>query len=157
MSSQNYEKAIELAKKCKGYSIGTGKSNETISNASILLDIKFSAQNYRYFKELGYLEFFGTEVFGITVEDFSGKPAANCVESALDFRKEYDLPKKWLPIYFFDDGYYGFLDYGQINEDSEPPVIMAIYNGAGYFVVKKIAEDFGDFLLQLVEDALARY
>lgn len=72
MSYQNFERALDLAKQCEGYDIGGGKSDEAISAASKLLSITFSKQNYKYFRELGYLEFFGVEIFGIVIDDFSG-------------------------------------------------------------------------------------
>lgn len=151
MSYHNFKKALKLAKQCEGYDTGGGKTDKVISDASELLNIKFSKQNYKYFRKLGYLEFFGVEVFGIVTDDFSGEPEAKCVETALADRKNYNLPEEWLPIYFFDDGYYGYLDYSQLNEDGEPPVIIAIYDGEKYAVTGKVAEDLGDFLLQLVE------
>lgn len=154
MSYKNFKKALKLAKKCDGYDVGNGKSDAIISKASELLGIKFSKQNYVYFSKLGYLEFFGVEVFGIMKDDFSGAPETNCVETALADRQEHNLPNEWLPIYFFDDGYYGYLDYSQLNKDGEPQVIMAIYNGKEYIVAEKVAEDFGDFLLNLVKESL---
>ncbi|NLB62132.1 MAG: SMI1/KNR4 family protein [Clostridiales bacterium] len=155
MSYQNFEKATELAKQCDGCFAGNGKPNTIISKASELLNIKFSRQNYKYFNEFGYLGFFGVEIFGIVKDTFSGSPETNCVETALVDRQDFNLPKDWLPIYFFDDGYMGYLDYSQLNKDGEPPVIMAIYNGEKYIVVEKVADDLGDFLLQLVEDQLS--
>ena len=152
MSYQNFKKALKLAKQCEGYDTGGGKTDKVISDASELLNIKFSKQNYKYFRKLGYLEFSGVEVFGMVTDDFSGEPEAKCVETALADRKNYNLPEEWLPIYFFDDGYYGYLDYSQLNEDGEPPVIIAIYDGEKYVVTEKAAEDLGDFLLQLVEE-----
>jgi len=155
MSYQNFEKALELAKACDGYDDGGGKSLDTIRRAEELLGLVFSKQNLEYFSRLGYMEFFGTEVYGIVKDDFSGIPAGNCVESALADRQEYDLPAMWLPIYFFDDGYMGYLDYSQLNDEGEPLVIMALYNGTEFIVTDKIAEDLGDFLLSLVEEQLA--
>ena len=155
MSYTNYEKALERAKGCEYYKIGNGQPQETIDKAENLFGFKFSKQNYDYFKNLGYLGFFGLELYGIYDDNFfSGIPADSCIETALVDRKETNLPKEWLPIYFFDDGYMGYLDYSQLNEDSEPPVIMAIYNGEKYVVVERVAEDFGDFLLELVEQQL---
>ena len=156
MSYKNFEKAIELAKKCDGYSNGGGKSFDIVSKAENLLDIKFSKQNFRYFNKLGFIEFYGNEIYGIVKDDFSGTYAGCAIEATLTDREEYNLPKEWLTIYFFDDGYMGYLDYGHLNEDGEPPVIMAIYDGEKYVVTEKIAEDLGNFLLQLVEEQLAR-
>jgi len=47
------------------------------------------------------------------------------IKATLQGRKELNLPLQWLTLYFFDDGYYGYLDYSQLNEEGEPPVIMA--------------------------------
>jgi len=155
MSYQNFNKATALAVQCAMYRTGGGKTDEIISKASEILNIKFSEQNYKYFKDFGYIQFDGAEIFGIVLDDFSGDPEANCVETAVADRRDYNLPKQWLPIYFFDDGYYGYLDYSNLNEYGEPPVIMAIYNGKEYVVAEKVAEDLGDFLLGLVEKQLA--
>ena len=155
MSYQSFEKALKLAKQCDDYRTGKGKSDSVICAASKLLNIEFSKQTQVYFSKLGHLKFSGFEVYGIVKDDFSGIPANNCVESALVDRRDYNLPKEWLPIFFFDDGYYGYLDYSQLDEHGEPPVIAAHYDGEKYVVDEKVADDFGDFLLQLVEEALA--
>lgn len=156
MSYQNFEKAIELAKQCEFYTIIGGRSIDVIARAEELFGFKFSKQSFQFFKQLGYLSFFGTEIYGICKDDFSGSPTGCAIETALVDRHEYNLPKEWLPIYFFDDGYYGYLDYSQLNDDGEPPVIMAIYDGEKYVVTEKVAEDLGDFILQLVEEQLRR-
>ena len=155
MSYQNFEKALELAIGCDGYDDGGGKSPDTIRKAQELLGIVFSKQCLEYFSRLGYLEFFGTEVYGIVKDDFSGSPAGSCVEAALADRQEYGLPDHWLPIYNFDDGYTGYLDYSKLNNEAEPPVIMAIYDGNNYVVTDTMADDLGDFLLNLVENQLS--
>ena len=156
MSYTNFEKAIELAKQCRFYTIKGSWPTEIVSKAEGFFGTKFSKQNYRFFKELGYLSFFGNEFYGICKDDFSGTYVGCSIEATLQDRKEYHLPCKWLIIYDFGDGSMGYLDYSQLNEDGEPPVIMAIYNGKDYSVVEKIAEDFGDFLLELVERQLSR-
>ena len=156
MSYQNFEKAVELAKQCDGYLDGGGKSNSVVVKAEELLDIKFSRQNTQYFSQYGFIEFFGNEFYGIVKDDFSGTYVGCAIEATLQDRKELNLPLQWVILYFFDDGYYGYLDYSQLNEEGEPPVIMAIYDGEKYVVTEKVAEDLGDFILQLVEEQLAR-
>lgn len=44
------------------------------------------------------------------------------------------------------------LDYSSLNAEKEPDVIMAFYNGDKYETVEKLAEDLGDFILQLVQE-----
>ena len=156
MSYQNFERALELAKQCRFYTIVGEKTNEVIVRAQELFGNDFSKQNFQFFKRLGYLSFFGTEIYGIVKDDFSGSYVGCAIEAALADRKEYNLPKEWLPIYDFDDGYMGYLDYSQLNEDGEPPVIMAIYDGEKYVVVEKVAEDLGDLILQLVREQLGQ-
>lgn len=154
MSYKSYEKAIELAKECKYYTVMDGKTENDITKSESLLGIKFSKQSLSFYKKLGYLSFFGNEIFGIDPND-TDILEGNSVSYALNDRKRYGLPKEWLPIYNFDDGYIGYLDYGNLNEEKEPRVIMAIYTGEKYEIVEVIAEDFGDFLLQMVEEQLA--
>ena len=40
------------------------------------------------------------------------------------------------------------------NMEKEPSVIMAFYNGDKYEINETLAEDLGDFLLQLVQEQL---
>lgn len=47
-----------------------------------------------------------------------------------------------------------YLDYSSLNMEKEPSVIMAFYNGDKYEINETLAEDLGDFLLQLVQEQL---
>jgi hypothetical protein len=154
MSYKNFEKALELAKNCKFYTTRGERDNKIIERAEELLGFKFSKQSFEFFKRLGYLSFLGNEFFGICKDDFSGTHAGCAIEATLQDHKKLNLPLKWLTLYFFDDGCYGYLDYSQLNKEGEPSVIMAIYNGKKYIMVERVAEDFGDFLLKLVEEHL---
>jgi len=156
MSYQNFEKALELAKQCDDYFTHEPKTEDVIEFVEKQIDIKFSTQNKTFYKLLGYLSFFGVEIYGIYPDGDLKILAGNSFASILYDRKHYNLPKEWLPIYFFDDGYYGYLDYSKLNEDGEPPVIMAIHNSKEFVVVERVADDFGDFLLGLVENQLGR-
>lgn len=156
MSFQDLEKALTLAKRCQFYTVKGKTTDEVITKAEILFGTKFSKQNRHFFKEVGYLSFFGNEFFGICKDDFSGTHTGCAIEATLQDREQLNLPPKWLTLYFFDDGYYGYLDYSQLNDEGEPPVIMAIYDGKKHVIVEKVAEDLGDFILQIVEEQLAR-
>ena len=156
MSYQDFENALELASRCKNYTVRGTVSDEVISNAEILFGYKFSEQTYNFLKKVGYLSFTGHEFFGICNDDFTGDHHGNMIESTLADRKDYQLPREWLTIYFFDDGYYGYLDYSKLNKSGEPSVIMAIYNGREYEMVEKVANDFGEFILKCVENKRER-
>ena len=152
----NLEKVLDLASKCDFYLIGGEKTDSVIKKAEELLGFKLSNQTYVYLKKVGFLNFFGNEIYGIVKDDFSGIPEGCAVEYALHEREKTMLPKDWLPIYNFDDGNMGYLDYSQLNAEGEPPVIMAIYNGKEYVVVERVSDDLADFILQLVEIQLTK-
>ena len=156
MSYKSFEKALDSASKCNFYTIKGKRSKEVVARAEELFGHKFSRQNYDFYIKLGYLSFWGNEFYGIGKDDFSGTYTGCAIEATLQDRKEYNLPREWLIIYDFGDGYMGYLDYSQVNKDGEPPVIMAIYDGKEYIVIEKVAEDFGDFLLKLVEEQMIR-
>lgn len=154
MSYQNYKEAIELAPKCKYYTTVGGKSLEEIIKSEEMLGIKFSKQCREFYEQYGYLSFFGNEIFGIAPDDDSGELEGNSVAYALNDREENGLPVDWIPVYNFDDGYMAYLDYSSLNDEGEPRVIVAGYNGSEYQVEETIAEDFGEFILQLVKQQL---
>ena len=64
------------------------------------------------------------------------------------------MPEEWIPIYNFQDGNMAYLDYSSLNAEKEPKVIRAYYNGEKYEIVETLAEDFGDFVLQLVQEQI---
>lgn len=155
MSYVNFEKALELASNCDYYSVGCGKSEEIIEKAEELFENNFSEQTRDYLKRIGFLDFGIHEIFGIYKDDFSGIPHGCIIEGAIEDREKNGLPKKWMPIYDFGyDGLMAYLDYSQLNSENEPCVIEAYYNGKEYVVIEKIAEDLGDFILQLVKEQL---
>lgn len=154
MSYQNYKDAMELAKKCKFYTTAGGKSQEEIKKSEKLLGVKFSKQCREFYEQYGYLSFFGNEIFGINPDDNSGELEGNSVAYALNDRAEYGLPTHWVPVYNFDDGLMAYLDYSSLNSDGEPCVIVAEFDGTEYQVEETIAEDFGEFVLQLVKEQL---
>lgn len=156
MSYQNFIKAMELAPKCKFYTTVGGKTEEEIEKSEKMLNVIFSNQCREFYLKYGYLSFYGNEIFGIDPNDSSGLLEGNSVAYALNDREEYNLPKEWIPIYNFDDGNMAYLDYTSLNAEKEPRVIMAFYNGEKYEIVEKVAEDFGDFILQLVQKQVCK-
>lgn len=154
MSYSNFVKAMELAPKCKFYTVAGGKTEEEIKKAEQMLNVKFSNQSREFYAKYGYLSFYGNEIFGIDPYDDSGILEGNSVAYAINDRLEYNLPNSWIPIYNFEDGNMAYLDYSSINTEGEPRVIMAFYNGTEYEVAEVLAEDFGDYILQLVQEQL---
>jgi len=154
MSYQNFVKAMELAPKCEFYTTVGGKTKEEIEKSEKMLGIIFSNQCREFYAKYGYLSFYGNEVYGIDPYDDSGILEGNSVAYAINDREEYNLPKEWIPIYNFEDGNMAYLDYSSLNVEKEPRVIMAFYNGEKYEIVETLAEDFGDFVLNLVQEQI---
>ena len=155
MSYANFKEAMELAKKCDFYETGKGISDEIIKKAEEELGIAFSRELYEYLREYSYMEFSGCEFYGITTEDFSEIYCGSIIEATISDRKEYGLPLKWIPILYLDDGYTAYLDYDNLNSEGEPRVIEGIYMGNNYYEMTAIlAEDFGDYILQIAKEEL---
>jgi len=157
MSYIKYKKALELIHKCEDYDPWIGQPSSVINKAEILIGINFSKQMKEYLANLGCVSFSGNEIYGIVKDNFDDLSTltGQIVQTTLIYRKQYNLPYEWIPIYNYGfNGYYACLDYNQLNEEGEPPVIMMGWDGEKYFIVEKIAEDFGDFLLELAEKAL---
>lgn len=154
MSYYDLEQAIKLAPKCRYFTTVGGKSKEEIEKSETKLDIKFSKQCIEFYKKFGYLSFYGNEIFGIDADDDSGILEGNSVAYAINDREQFLLPKEWLPIYNYQDGNMAYLDYSSTNSESEPRVIMASYNGKEYEINAIVADDFGEFLLNLIKEQL---
>ena len=151
MSYSNYEKAMELAPNCQYYTTAGGKSEEDIKKAEEMLGIKFSRQMTDFYSKYGYMSFFGTEIFGIDPDNLTVLEG-NSVAYALNDRIEYLLPNEWIPIYNCGNGDMVFLDYSNLNPDGEPKVILASCQMDTYEQIDTLADDFGDFILELVQE-----
>ena len=102
MSYSNYIKAVNLLPKCDMYFSTGGKALSTIEKAEEVLEINFSRQIREYLAMFGYASFFGSEIYGIIIDTFDDFTisAGSMVQSTLMDRKEYNLPKEWIMIYF---------------------------------------------------------
>lgn len=156
MSYSNFEKATKLVEQCQFYKTAGRQTEELIKKVEEALGFKMSKQHHEYLKNYGYIMFLGTEIYGIYDKVFEGIYAGNAVIATLQDREEYNLPKAWIPVFDYDDGYVAYLDYGNLNLENEPRVILSIFTGRKYEVGEIIADDFGDFLLQLVEQQIGK-
>ncbi len=153
MSYENFKRAIELAPQCEYYTAGKGLSLEEIHKAEEILGVKFSLQLLEFYQKFNYLSFRGHEFFGIDLESDSDILEGNSLAYALHERINYNLPEPWIPIYNFGEGSIACLDYGSLNMSNEPSVIRALYNGKEYLRLEQVADDFGSFILSLVEES----
>lgn len=156
MSHKIYESAIEKVQECDEFDCGSEYSIYVIEKAERLLDINFSAQLKDYLMNFGYIDFSGVEIYGIVDESFSlnKNTLEGCmIEWTLKERESNNLNPKWVALRFEDDGGMAFLDFENLNDDGEPRVILAVANENGYKFEYEIAEDFGEYLSELVDKA----
>lgn len=153
MSWRNYERSMELAKQCRFYTTAGGKTIAEIQKAEELLGIRFSRQYRDFCENYGYLSFYGNEIFGIDIDNME-ELEGNCVAYALNDREEYGLPHSYIPIYNYGDGTMAYMDCSILNEEEEPRIVILEHDGSYYNVIETAAEDFGDFILGLVEAEL---
>lgn len=153
MSYSNFEKAMMLTAQCKNYKSAGPQSEELLRKVETAYGFKLSRQHREYLKKYGYILFYGTELYGIYDNAFKGIYAGNAIVATLQDRKKNKLPKDWIPIYDYDDGYVAYLDYTQLNEEEEPQIIVAVYTGDEYKLIEVIATDLGDFILSLVQQS----
>lgn len=156
MSKANFVKALKLVKKCDDFDKGGKVSKKAVEKAQQLLGIPFSKQEFEYLSKFGYIEFFGVELYGILNENFEddGEYEGCMVEWTLNERKNGSIPDKWIALRFDDDGGMVFLDHSELDADDEPKVILAEFDGHQYKKSETLADDFGDYLLELVEEQL---
>jgi hypothetical protein len=153
MSFQKLTNSLENAKKKPFYTIKGQISESVLLNAEKLLGFRLSKQHREFFSKVGYLSFLGHEFYGICDERLNGNTVLCAVETTLRERKKINLPEKWIIFCYFDDGYFGYLDYSDVNTTGEPPLIMTIYDGKSHNIVKKVSVDMGDYIYKCVENS----
>ena len=152
MSYQDYQKAISLVVQCDCFASAGQQTDELIGKIEQVFGFSLSRQHYEYYKEFGWISFFGSELYGIYKNAFEGIYTGNAVIATIQDRRDYNLPLDWIPLYDYDDGYMMYLNYADMNLEGEPRVILGIFTGKQYEVSEIIAEDLGAFLLELVDN-----
>ncbi|MBR1663363.1 MAG: SMI1/KNR4 family protein [Ruminococcus sp.] len=156
MSKTSFDRAIKLVKKCDDYCCGGKKPKKVVERAQQLLGFSLSQQETEYLTKFGYIEFFGVELYGIINEEFEddGEYEGCMVEWTLNERKTGSISDKWVALKFDDDGGMVFLDHSDINDNGEPKVILSEFDGQMYKKIEILADDLGEYLLELVEEQL---
>lgn len=144
-------KYLEEAKSKPFYRIKGNTPEKTLLKVEKLLGFKLSPEHRTFYKEVGYLSFSGFEFYGICNDRLKGKTALCAVETTLKERKRINLPDKWVLLSFFEDGYYGYLDYSDLSEDNEPSVIKTYYDGTNHNIIEKTSHSLSDYLIECLK------
>lgn len=154
MSQQNYEKAKDIIEMSRSMCFFAGaKDDSLIQKAEKALGISFSHQIRDFFKNYGAGNIGAEEIYGIINDNFTDSSVPNGVWFTLTERREVQMPHHLYVLYDTGAGEFFCLDFSRLNEHKEPPVVVYIpgvdNNLQSYEI---IAEDFGDYLLNIVEE-----
>lgn len=132
-----------------------GRTSELINSAEEKLGLKFTGLYLNYLQTFGAGNFGAQEIFGIISNDFENSSVPDAIWYTLTERKESNLPSNLLIIYDTGSDVLFCLDYNQLDENREPKVVSFVpgveLESQTYEI---IANDFGDFLLDLVKQEI---
>lgn len=152
MSVKTYQKAKQIIHDNEDLAdfIG-GRSNELIKLAEEKLGVKFTGLYLDYLQTFGVGNFGAQEIYGIINDNFENSSVPDAIWYTLTERKEINLPNNLLVIYDTGSDELFCLDFNQLDEKGEPKVVSFVpgidLESQSYEI---IANDFGDFLLDLV-------
>lgn len=131
------------------------KPEELIQSAEKKLGVVFPPTYRAFLKKLGCGDVAGEEFYGILDEDFENSGIPDAVWFTLEERKTGGLPASYVIISALGDGELLALDTRSAAEGAEGPVLLLPqgYSQPGA-VLEQIAEDFGEFFLRTVKEAL---
>ncbi|RJX41644.1 SMI1/KNR4 family protein [Paenibacillus pinisoli] len=153
MSLENYNKALELMSKNKTICYFAGaRTEELICLAEEAIGYEFSPIYRNFIKKFGAGNFGSQEIYGVIDEDFENSSVPDAIWYTLMEREEINLPDNLLVIYDSGGEELFCLDFSNVNEENEPPIVSFIA-GQSLSTQKNetVASDFGDFLLCLVK------
>jgi hypothetical protein len=155
LSKIEYQKAINLL---RNSSIDIDEPEAIPSNAIELLEARLGTKLPRSYQEMiidfGSLSFGSKDIYGITRLGMDVASAPNVVFATEDSRSRGEITDKMVEIMPSSYGPNFVLDCGQLDQRSEAPVYEI--NELGYrHGMKKVADSFGEFLLNEVKMMLA--
>lgn len=150
MSYTNFQLACKKIREFEDFECLGGKKENEIKRAEKDINIKFSQQCYEFYKAFDYSVFGGIEIFGIQTGANSQNLEGNIVAYTINDRTEYHLPVMWIPFLNFRDGTMAYYDYSSLNENKEPRIIRAAFVRENFNLIEILADDFGDFLCDLI-------
>ena len=129
-----------------------GRSNKLIKLAEEALSLKFTGLYLDFLQTFGAGDFGAQEIFGIINDDFESSSVPDAIWYTLTEREESKLPNNLLVIYETGSDEIFCLDFNQTNKQGESKVISFVpgvnIENQTYEI---IANDFGDFLLSIIE------
>ncbi|TSB48563.1 SMI1/KNR4 family protein [Alkalicoccobacillus porphyridii] len=156
MTNEKYELAKKIIKENDDIADFTdGCSDVAIKKAEHLLNLKFDGVYLDFLLTFGAGNFGSQEIYGIIHDDFEQSSVPDSIWFTLTERKEQNLPSHLLVIHDTTVGELYCLDFSNTNASNEPKVVSYILGvELNEQVYKLVADDFGEFLLNLVSQEL---
>ncbi len=158
MSMEALSDALALIAKHRDESDFEGPKPEAlVEKAESLLGVKFPPTYRAFLKNLGCGDVAGEEFYGIIDENFENSAIPDAVWFTLEERKSGALPKPYVIIGALGDGELLALDTSPAEKGDEGPVLLlpSGYSQPGA-EIEILAEDFGEFFLRTVTEALGK-
>jgi hypothetical protein len=154
---QDLEEAFLLIESNKEKGLFSGpKPDELILLAEESLNLKFPRSYSLFLSEYGNGGIGSCDIYGLTKKSEKGfiiPGVPDGIWLTLKERTQRNLPKHFIIIAMTSDGYWYCLDTSQKNEHGECPVVICGLDITDE-TKEKVAEDFGEFLLEQTKQAL---
>ena len=156
MSLKNYNRALEIINENRECFLSVGeRSKELVLKAEDALGFRLSNQYKDFVLKFGAANFGAEEFYGLIDDDFEDSSTPDTVWMTLSERQESGLPENLLIVYHTGSEEMFCLDFNNLNNDGEPKVVSFLIGvDAEYQTYKVIANDFGDFLLDMINQEL---
>ena len=156
MTQNTYKAAKKLRLKYKTKADFVGEiPSGIITKAEEALKLEYTGSYLDFLQNFGSGDFNGEEIYGIVDSDFEDSSVPDAIWYTLQERKETNLPSNLLIIYDTGSEELLCLNFNDCDKTGEPKVVSympGIDMDEQDFEI--IAESFGDFLLELLEDSL---
>ncbi|MGL4825501.1 MAG: SMI1/KNR4 family protein [Alphaproteobacteria bacterium] len=156
---QDLEKAFELIEQHFSETekfFGAPVTQEFIGIAEEILELKFSNSYREFIKKFGYGGVCSFDIDGVTEYKYENSSYGGVVWNVLNLRENFSFPHHLIAIYNVGEGTTYCLDTSQMNESGECPVVAWPLGGYEETpVLEIVAEDFGKFFLDRVEEQIA--
>lgn len=153
MKYEEFKKILEEVKEQPFYRIMGVTSDEQLIDAQNLLGIKFSKQHRYFLKTLGTLSFSGYEFYGICKAGLNVPIVPCSIGLTIHERKKSNLDSNLIVLFSNDDGYFGCLNYGSLNENAEPSVVLVLPIPKKTVIIDTIASDFGEYIKKCIKNS----
>src|SRR5699024_7377536 len=152
MSLETYQKAKQIILEEDIADFVGGCTDDLIRLAEEKIGLRFAGLYLDYLKTFGAGNFGSQEIYRIIHDDFENSSVPDAIWYTLTERREINLPNNLLIIYDTGSDELFCLDYNQLAENGEPKIVSFVpgaeLESQTYEI---IANDFGDFVLDLVE------